>query len=98
MAFGENIGPDEETRFRSFADELIAAQNARSAERGAKKERALHAKQHWGAVGELLVKAPETARHGVFAITGQSWPVYVRFSNGSSRAQGDKQPDVRVSP
>ncbi len=95
MAFGETISPDEDARFRGFADELIAVQNARSAERGGKKERALHVKQHFGAVGELLVKAPEPARHGVFSITGKSWPVYVRFSNGSSRPQADKQPDVR---
>jgi hypothetical protein len=95
MAFGETIASDEEARFRGFADEFIALQTARSAERLGKKERALHVKQHWGAVGELLVKAPEAARHGVFAITGKSWPVYVRFSNGASRPQADKQPDVR---
>ena len=41
------------------------------------------------------MKAPETARSGVFGMSGKSWPVYVRFSNGSSRHQGDSQPDVR---
>jgi hypothetical protein len=95
MAFGETIAPDEETRFRGFADELVAVQKARSAEQGGKMPRALHVKQHLGAVGELVVKAPEGARHGVFSITGKSWPVYVRFSNGASRPQADKQPDVR---
>jgi len=94
MAFGETIVSEEESRFRAFADELVALQNARAAEQGGKKSRALHVKQHLGAVGELVVKAPEAARHGVFAVTGKSWPVYVRFSNGASRPQGDKQPDV----
>jgi hypothetical protein len=94
MAFGETIAPDEEQRFRGFADEIAAIQSARAAETG-KATRALHVKQHLGAVGELLVKAPETARSGVFAMSGKSWPVYVRFSNGSIHQQADKQPDVR---
>jgi len=95
MAFGETIGPDEEARFRGYADELRGLQEARAAERGGKKQRALHVKQHLGAVGELVVTAAEPAQHGVFSEAGKSWPVYVRFSNGGSRAQGDKQPDVR---
>ena len=80
MAFGETIAPDEDERFRGFAEEIVAIQRARSPERAG--ERALHVKQHLGAVGELVVKAPETARSGVFAMSGKSWPVYVRFSNG----------------
>jgi hypothetical protein len=32
---------------------------------------------------------------GVFATPGQRFPVYVRFSNGSSTSQSDKAPDVR---
>jgi hypothetical protein len=93
MAFGETIAPDEEERFRGFAQEIVAIQQSRSAEHSG--ERALHVKQHLGAVGELVVKAPETARSGVFAMSGKSWPVYVRFSNGSTRHQADKEPDVR---
>jgi hypothetical protein len=93
MAFGETIAPDEEERFRGFAEEIVAIQRARSAERAG--ERALHVKQHLGVVGELVVKAPETARSGVFAMSGKSWPVYVRFSNGTTRHQADKEPDVR---
>jgi len=93
MAFGETIAPDEGERFRGFAEEIVAIQRARSPERAG--ERALHVKQHLGAVGELVVKAPETARSGVFAMSGKSWPVYVRFSNGTTRHQTDKEPDVR---
>ena len=95
MAFGESIAPDEEERFRGFAQEITALQSARTAEQGGKVERALHVKQHLGAVGELVVKAPEAARSGVFAMSGKSWPVYVRFSNGGIRRQADKEPDVR---
>lgn len=95
MAFGETIAPDEAERFRGFAQEIAAIQSARAAEAPGKTGRALHEKQHLGAVGELVVKAPETARSGVFAMSGKSWPVYVRFSNGSSRHQADKEPDVR---
>src|SRR4051812_24059052 len=93
MAFGETIAPDEVERFRGYAEEIAAIQSART--EGGKVERALHVKQHVGAVGELLVKAPETARSGVFAMSGKSWPVYVRFSNGAARHQSDKAPDVR---
>jgi hypothetical protein len=95
MAFGETIAPDEEQRFRGFAEEIAKLQRERSAESGGKVGRALHLKQHLGAVGELVVKAPETARSGVFAMSGKSWPVYVRFSNGGVRQAADKQPDVR---
>jgi len=94
MAFGETIAPGEDERFRSFGAELQAIQSARAAERGS-MARALHVKQHVGAVGEMVVKAPENARAGVFSMSGKSWPVYARFSNGSSRHQGDGEPDVR---
>jgi hypothetical protein len=95
MAFGETVAADENERFRGFADEIVAIQSARTAAGGGKPGRALHVKQHLGVVGELVVKAPESARSGVFGMSGKSWPVYVRFSNGSSRHQGDSQPDVR---
>lgn len=95
MAFGETIAPDEDEQFKAFGEEIGALQRERAAERGGKPSRALHLKQHHGAVGELVVKAPENARHGVFSMSGKSWPVYVRFSNGSSRHQGDGEPDVR---
>jgi hypothetical protein len=95
MAFGETVPAGEEERFRSFGEELAAIQAARAAERGGRVLRALHVKHHLGAVGELVVKAPENARHGVFAMIGKSWPIYARFSNGSSRHQGDGEPDVR---
>lgn len=94
MAFGESIAPDEALRFQGFAEELASIQRARSASTGT-IERALHVKQHLGAVGELVVRATETARFGVFASAGKTWPVYARFSNGSSRHQPDGAPDVR---
>lgn len=95
MAFVETVAADEAERFAGFAEELAALQRARAAERGSAPARTLHIKQHLGAVGELVVKSPEGARSGVFGMSGKSWPVYVRFSNGSSRHQPDGQPDVR---
>lgn len=94
MAFGETIAPDEAQRFQGFADELAAIQRARGASSN-QLSRTLHVKQHLGAVGELVVRASETARSGVFASAGKTWPVYARFSNGSSRHQADGAPDVR---
>ena len=94
MSFHEIIAADEGTRFEGYATELTALQRARS-EKSGKLTRALHVKQHLGAVGELLVTAPEGARFGVFENPGQVWPLYARFSNGSSSHQSDKLPDVR---
>jgi hypothetical protein len=94
MAFGETLTSGETEAFQSLAQELTEIQNERAAERGS-FARALHVKQHLGAVGELVVKAPDAARSGVFGMSGRSWPVYVRFSNGSSRHQADEKPDVR---
>jgi len=94
MSFHETIAADEGARFEQFASEIVAIQRARAG-KGGPVGRALHLKPHIGAVGELTVEAPESARAGVFANPGQRWPVYVRFSNGSSTRQPDKAPDVR---
>ncbi len=95
MAFGETVSPDEAERFKRFAEEITAIQSERAKKQGAAPERVMHAKQHLGAVGELVVNATDSAQVGVFAETGKKWPVYVRFSNGSGLHQGDKDPDVR---
>lgn len=94
MSFHETIAADEAARFEQFASEIVAIQRAR-AQKGGAVDRALHLKPHIGAVGELVVDAPESARAGVFANPGQRSPVYARFSNGSSAHQPDKAPDVR---
>ncbi len=94
MSFHESIAPDEGERFEKFAAELADIQRARAQKTGT-MARALHLKPHIGAVGELVIEAAEAARAGVFATSGQRWPLYVRFSNGSSAHQADKAPDVR---
>jgi catalase len=94
MAFGESIPADEALKFQGFADEIAQIQRERAKARG-NVSRVAHVKQHVGAVGELVVTAPENARFGVFAEAGASFPVYVRFSNGSGRHQGDAAPDAR---
>jgi hypothetical protein len=95
MAFGETIPSDEAERFKGFAAEITALQSRRATSSGSAPTRALHAKQHLGAVGQLVVTASASAQVGVFAEAGKSWPVYARFSNGSGQHQGDKDPDVR---
>src|SRR5882724_408157 len=91
MRFHEAIAADESPRFEGYGAELAELQR----KRGGTPDRALHLKAHLGAVGELTVNAAEGARLGVFAESGKTFPVYVRFSNGSSRRQSDKEADVR---
>jgi hypothetical protein len=93
--WAERIAPDEKARFEGFAGEMRALQK-RNAKNGV-SARTLHVKGHVGAVGQLIVNSDVDARFkaGVFAEPSRAWPVYVRFSNGSSRHQHDKAPDVR---
>jgi hypothetical protein len=87
VSFHEIISPGEEARFEGYAAELRAMQKG--------PRRALHAKQHLGAEGRLEVAAlPAQLRVAVFA-EPKTWPVYLRFSNGSGRMQHDGIPDVR---
>lgn len=90
----ETVAPDETERFERYASELRAMQKKNA--RGGTPSRALHAKGHVGAQGELIVSPglPEALRVAVFA-EPRSWPVYVRFSNGSGQHQHDRTPDVR---
>src|SRR5690349_17184256 len=90
----ETVAPDEPERFERYASELRALQKKNA--RGGPPSRALHAKGHVGAQGELVVPAglPESLRVAVFA-EPRSWPVYVRFSNGSGRRRADGISDVR---
>jgi hypothetical protein len=94
MAFGETVPAGEAEKFRRFADEIATIQRERAAATGA-VTRVAHVKQHLGAVGELVVSAPESARVGVFAELGKRWPLYARFSNGSMFHQSDREPDPR---
>lgn len=92
--WAERIPDDEEARHRGYADELREIARAREAKLGS-KGRALHFKAHLGARAELHVgELPEPLRVGPFAAP-RTWPVYVRFSNGSSRRAHDGAPDVR---
>lgn len=90
----ETVAPDEAERFERYASELRELQKKNA--RGGTLSRALHAKGHVGAVGELTVPSglPEALRVAVFS-EPRTWPVYVRFSNGSGRHQHDRTPDVR---
>jgi len=91
MGFHETIAADESPRFEGYGAELGELQKKRVGP----ATRALHLKAHLGVVGELTVNASEGARFGVFAENGKTFPLYVRFSNGSSHRQSDKEADVR---
>ncbi|HEY4177893.1 MAG TPA: hypothetical protein VGM90_13695 [Kofleriaceae bacterium] len=90
----EIVGANEATELEELAT-VIGAIQAKSAV-GAKLSRGLHAKGNLGLVGELEVLAdiPADAKQGMFA-TPRTYPVLVRYSNGSPRSQPDKKPDVR---
>ena len=94
MGFHETIAGDEAARFQRYGGELGELARRRAEKTGV-MSRALHVKQHIGAVGELVVGAPEARRVGAFAGNGRRWPLYARLSNGSSAHRPDKTPDVR---
>ncbi|HEX8818795.1 MAG TPA: catalase [Archangium sp.] len=88
------MAPDEVERFERYASELRELQRKNA--RGGPPSRALHAKAHVGAFGELTVSPglPEPLRVALFA-EQRTWPVYARFSNGSGRNQPDRTADIR---
>lgn len=90
----EVVAPDENERFEDYAQKLHALQKGRVKDN--KTPRALHAKQLLGARAEFTVlpDLPEYARVGIFA-TPQTFPSWVRFSNGSGGTQHDRKGDVR---
>jgi hypothetical protein len=81
-------------QFEAFAAELREIQRRRS-EKSGKVERTLHVKAHTCLVGELTITASDPRRSGVFSGELASFPIYARFSSGSSRRQPDSVPDVR---
>lgn len=92
--WGEEIAADESARFAVYGRQFAAIQSARSKKYGA--GRALHRKQLTAARGTLKVldALPDFARHGLFA-TPDSFPVWVRLSNGGLDRAPDRTPDVR---
>lgn len=90
----ETIAPDEEARFKGYAEELRAMQSR--AANGAKPGRALHLKAHTGAAAELTVRAdiPSEIRVALFA-EARTFKGFVRYSNGVGARQKDGMPDVR---
>jgi hypothetical protein len=94
MTWSEIVADDEAARFTGYANELREMQKARA--RNGKTPRALHAKQHVGAVGQLVVtEQPGSLRPALFAQPA-TWPAYARFSNGSGARQHDGLADVRA--
>jgi hypothetical protein len=90
----ERIDPGEPQRFERYAEQLRDLQRRKA--RGAKPDRALHAKAQLGleASFTVLPGLPEHARVGLFAQPG-AFQALVRYSNGSGSRQPDGKPDVR---
>lgn len=94
MTWHESIDGDEVARFTRYASELREMQKGRM--RDGRTPRALHAKQHVGALGQLalIARPPGEPRPALFS-QPRTWPVYARFSNGSGARQHDGVADVR---
>lgn len=92
--WNEQIAPDEEERFSALAA-IMAGLQTKIAGTG-KKQRGLHAKSHGALIGtfEVLPDLPPFARQGLFR-EPRTYPVVLRFSNGSARNLHDKAQDVR---
>lgn len=87
----ESIAEGEEAMLEALAVELAELQRQKGGE-----HRGLHVKQHAGVRATLHV-AEGLGGHvaqGLFARPG-AYRAYVRFSNGSARAQHDRAPDLR---
>lgn len=92
--WAETIGPNEDAELLRHAETLRALQRKNAGPGGV--GRALHRKAHAGLLAELRTRAgvPEPYGVGIFAAPA-SYRAYVRFSNGSGKAQGDRTGDVR---
>jgi hypothetical protein len=90
----EQIAPDEEQRYASYATTFADIQKRRSAKFGT--GRTLHRKQLCAAHGtlEVLDGLPGFTRYGLFA-TPREYETWVRLSNGGPDRAADRTPDVR---
>lgn len=92
--FHEVVASDEAERFEGYGLALAAMQKRRAQTNG-RAQRALHVKPHVGVVGTFNVAASAPGNVGIFAEAGKTYPLYARFSNGTSSRQPDKTPDAR---
>jgi len=90
----EIVSPGEAERFERIAETMHGLQ-LKSAH-GGRPARAAHAKGQLGVEAELevLPDLPEAARVALFAQPGK-YRAYVRYSNGATKRQSDRKPDVR---
>jgi hypothetical protein len=92
--WSERIDPDEDARYREYAEEMREIVRERAARAG-RSGRAVHFKQHVGVEGKLIVgELAQALRVGPFA-TPAKWRCYVRFSSSSNLNLHDALPDVR---
>jgi hypothetical protein len=93
----EQIEPGEHDLFERFARNVLLARQTEISQRtGRPVQRALHMKLHAGLIAEfqVLPDLPEHVRFGVFR-EPRVFPALVRFSNGESFNEPDKEPQPR---
>lgn len=96
-AWHEQVAPDEQALFESFANCVIGTKQKEVAEKtDGTLRRGFHAKLHAGLVAEFSVmdNLPACARFGVFS-KPRIFPAVVRFSNGKPNSQSDKRREPR---
>ncbi|MFA6319208.1 MAG: catalase, partial [Elusimicrobiota bacterium] len=94
---GERVSPDEGALNAEIADLSVARLKAAGAADQGPMTRDVHAKAHGCVRGTFTVRGdvPEEFRAGVFAEPGKEYAAWIRFSNGGSRIQDDKEGDAR---
>ena len=92
----EAISPDEAALFQHALDTIEAAQKKAAADTGGPIARGFHTKPHGAMLAEfrVLEDLPEFAKYGIFKQPG-TYPVWIRFSNGSGLSNSDGKPDLR---
>lgn len=93
---GERAEPGEADTDQLMADTIAAYIKRRYAEGRRPAMRDAHAKQHGcvRATFDVAPGLPEELRHGVF-VPGKHYKAWIRFSNGASEINPDKDKDAR---
>ncbi len=95
--FGERVLPEEGALNKEIADLSVATLKKEYVAAKGPMPRDVHAKAH-GCVRAIFTvnkDVPADFRAGVFAEPGKEYPAWIRFSNGSAKAQADGKGDAR---
>lgn len=90
------LRPGEQEAFTKFVETVHRLQKQGAEQDKTGLRRAFHTKTHVGALGTFRVVRPptDTPMEGLFK-DGESFPAFVRFSNGDTHATPDRHPQPR---